>query len=67
MSTALLPQLNNQIDSAKLPKPETIGQHLPPIVFSQMHTSDGIRLESSGPLSLSQLLLLAGLTSAAMQ
>ena len=67
MSAALLPQLNNQIDVAKLPKPETLGQHLPPIVFSQMHTADGIRLESSGPLSVSQLLVLAGSASAAMR
>ena len=66
MSAAILPSLSNQIDVTKLPKPETIGQHLQPIIFSQKHTSDGIRLESSGPLSISQILILAGSASGAM-
>lgn len=67
MGAAILPQINKQIDVAKLPKPESIGQHLPPIVFSQRQTADGVRLESSGPLSLSQLLILAGWASAPMR
>jgi hypothetical protein len=54
------------VDVSKLPKPETIGQHLPPIVFSQSRSSDGTRLESSGPVSMSQFLILAGAASGAM-
>ena len=67
VGAAILPELNKQIDVSKLPKPETIGQHLPPIVFSQKHTADGTRLESSGPLGISQLLILAGSASSVLK
>lgn len=60
MSAAMWPDLNNQIEVSKLPKPATIGQHLPPIVYSQNRSNDGTRLESSGPVSMSQFLLLLG-------
>lgn len=66
LSAAMMPELSTRIDVSKLPKPETIGQHLPPIVFSQRRTTDGTRLESSGPVSMSQFLILAGSISAAM-
>jgi hypothetical protein len=59
LSAALMPAINQQWDIAKLPSPPTIGQHLPPIVFSQKRSSDGTRLESSGPVSMSQFLILA--------
>lgn len=64
LSAAMMPDLATRIDVSKLPKPETIGQHLPPIVFSQRRTSEGTRLESSGPVSMGQFLLLAGGISA---
>jgi hypothetical protein len=36
-------------------------------VFSQKRTADGTRLESSGPVNMSQFLILAGSVSAGMQ
>jgi hypothetical protein len=66
MSAAIMPDINQQWDISKLPSPPTIGQHLPPIVFSQKRVTDGTRLESSGPVSMSLFLLLAGSASAGM-
>lgn len=67
MSAAILPDIANRIDVSKLPNPTTIGQHLPPIVFSQKRDADGTRLESSGPVNMSQFLILAGSVSAGMR
>jgi hypothetical protein len=66
MSAAIMPGINSQIDVAKLPNPQTISQHLPPIVFSQKRITDGTRLESSGPVSMSQFLVLAGSAASAI-
>jgi hypothetical protein len=66
MSAAIMPDINQQWDISKLPSPPSIGQHLPPIVFSQKRVTDGTRLESSGPVSMSLFLLLAGSASAAL-
>ena len=66
MSAALMPDMSPKWDVAKLPNPPTIGQHLPPIVFSQKRIPDGTRMESSGPVSMSQFLILAGSASAAL-
>lgn len=66
LSAAMMPDLSQRMDVSKLPKPETIGQHLPPIFFSQSRTSDGTRFESSGPVSMSQFLILAGAASGAI-
>ena len=56
---AMMPDLKNRIDVSKLPKAETITKHLPPIVLSQKRTTEGTRMESSGPVSLTQFLLLS--------
>jgi hypothetical protein len=66
MSAALMPDMSQKWDVAKLPNPPTIGQHLPPIIFSQKRIPDGTRMESSGPVSMSQFLILAGSASAAL-
>ena len=63
MGAAMWPDINNRIDFSKLPKPATIGQHLPPIVFSQNRTANGTRSESSGPVSMSQFLILSSSAS----
>ena len=55
----MMPDLKNRIDVSKLPKAETITKHLPPIVLSQKRTTEGTRRESSGPVSLTQFLLLS--------
>jgi hypothetical protein len=64
---AIVPEISKTIDVSKLPKPETIGQHLPPIVLSQSRKNEGILLESSGPVSMSQFLILTGAASVIMQ
>lgn len=50
----LMPSVSATIDVAKLPQGETIGRHLPPIVFSQQRLPDGVLLQSSGPFTVSQ-------------
>jgi len=56
---AMMPDLKNRIDVSKLPKAESIAKHLPPIVLSQKRTTEGTLMESSGPVSLTQFLLLS--------
>lgn len=55
---AMMPNLKKQLDVSKLPKAESIAQHLPPIVLSQKRTTEGTLVESSGPVSMTQFLLL---------
>jgi hypothetical protein len=57
---AMMPDLKKRIDVSKLPKAETIAKHLPPIVLSQKRTTEGTLIESSGPVSMTQFLLLTG-------
>lgn len=58
-TAALMPSINQSIDPSKLPQAETISRHLPPIVLSQKRTEDGTLIESHGPVSMSQFLLMA--------
>ena len=55
---AMMPGMNRTFDLNKLPKSETITRHLPPISMSQKRLDDGILLESSGPLSMGQFVVL---------
>ena len=57
---AMMPNLKKKIDVSKLPKAETIAKHLPPIVLSQKRTAEGTLVESSGPVSMTQFLILSG-------
>jgi hypothetical protein len=57
---AMMPDLKKRIDVSKLPKAESIAKHLPPIVLSQKRTTEGTLVESSGPVSMTQFLLLSG-------
>jgi len=57
---AMMPDLKQRIDVSKLPKAETIAKHLPPIVLSQKRTTEGTLVESSGPVSMMEFLLLGG-------
>lgn len=54
----VMPSIGKMMDINKLPKAETISRHLPPIVLSQKRTSDGTLIESSGPVSMSEFLLI---------
>jgi|GEM_PF-963287 hypothetical protein len=56
---AMMPDLKTRIDVSKLPKAETIAKHLPPIVLSQKRTTEGTLIESSGPVSMTQFLILS--------
>jgi hypothetical protein len=64
---AMMPDLKKRIDVSKLPKAETIAKHLPPIVLSQKRTTEGTLVESSGPVSMTQFLLLGGAGAMATQ
>ena len=54
----VMPSIGKMMDINKLPKAETISRHLPPIVLSQKRTSEGTLIESSGPVSMSEFLLI---------
>ena len=54
----VMPSIGKMMDINKLPKAETISRHLPPIVLSQKRTTDGTLIESSGPVSMSEFLLI---------
>ncbi|MGH8047435.1 MAG: DUF3352 domain-containing protein [Chthoniobacterales bacterium] len=48
------PQLAQVVDVKKLPETGVISSHLSPILYTNDQTSDGILIESSGPITLSQ-------------
>jgi hypothetical protein len=54
------------VDVSKIPSAATISKHLPPIVLSRSDTAGGVLVESSGPISMGQLVILgaAGFTAA---
>jgi hypothetical protein len=63
-SVNFVPGLSDAIDASKLPDTETIAKHLQPIVYSQSHLPDGYLVESSGPITMNQAVLLgAGIGS----
>lgn len=51
----VMPGAADTIDTGKLPQTETIARHLPPVILSQQRLEDGIFLESSGPVTVSEL------------
>jgi hypothetical protein len=63
----MMPDLKKNLDVSKLPKAETIAKHLPPIVLSQKRTTEGTLVESSGPITMTQFLLLVGAGAMAAQ
>ena len=58
VSAALMPGVSAVIDPNKLPDTETIAKHLSPIVYSQTRLPDGYLVESSGPFTLNQVILI---------
>ena len=54
----MMPAIGRTVDLNKLPKAATISRHLPPIILSQKRTKDGTLIESSGPVSMSEFLLI---------
>lgn len=59
-SAALVPGIGDIVDVAKLPQTETLARHLGPVVFFQQRRSDGYLLESTGPITMLQTMLLLG-------
>lgn len=57
-SSALMPTTAEWIDSSKLPQTATISQHLPPILYSQRASADGTLIESSGPITMNQAMVI---------
>jgi len=55
----VMPAAADMIDTAKLPATETISRHLPPVILSQQRLEDGVLLESSGPITASELAIAA--------
>lgn len=49
---------NPYIDAQKMPDTETISKHLSPILYTSRQSADGVTVESSGPLTLSQTVVL---------
>lgn len=65
-TAAMVPSIGENVDVSKIPSAATISKHLPPIVLSRSDTAGGVLVESSGPISMGQLVILgaAGFTAA---
>ncbi len=57
---SVMPGLSDSMDIGKLPSTNSIAKHLTPMVLSQRGLDDGTLLESSGPLTFNQAILLLG-------
>jgi len=55
----VMPGAADMIDTGKLPQTETIARHLPPVILSAKRFEDGVLLESSGPVTVSELAVAA--------
>jgi hypothetical protein len=53
----VMPGMAEIIDTSKLPQTDTIAKHLSPVILSQRCVEGGVLIESSGPLTVSQLAL----------
>lgn len=60
LSAMMVPKVSEVINVEKMPAAEKIGKILPPIVVSQKVSAEGTLLESSGPVSLTQFLMIGG-------
>lgn len=58
LSAMMVPSIAEVVEVEKMPAAATIGKHLSPIVVSQKVTAEGTLLESSGPVSLGQFILI---------
>ena len=60
-SAQVMPGAASMIDTGKLPQTETVSRHLPPVILSQQRLEDGVLIESSGPVTVSQLAIAAAI------
>jgi hypothetical protein len=56
---AVMPGASEIIDGSKLPETETIAKYLQPIVYNQTRIQEGYLVESSGPITMNQAVMLA--------
>ena len=61
-SMGFVPHLSNYVDIGKLPAPETITRHLGPMVTSGSVRDGGLLVESAGPVTTSQAVLVTAIT-----
>ncbi len=59
MSLAFNANSGQYLDAGKLPDTETLTKHLGPSVLSQATTDDGTLMESTGPLTFDQIVVMA--------
>lgn len=64
---SVMPGVADIVDVTKLPASASISKHLTPMVLSQRSVEDGTLLESSGPLTFNQALLLLGAGFSSLQ
>ncbi|MFZ4774762.1 MAG: hypothetical protein ACOYM3_05335 [Terrimicrobiaceae bacterium] len=55
----VMPVAAEMIDTGKLPQTETISRHLQPVILSQQRLEDGVLMESSGPITASEMAIAA--------
>ncbi len=60
-AAAVVPGASAVIDGSKLPETESIAKHLQPIVYSQTRIPEGYLVESTGPITMNQAVLLSAL------
>ena len=61
MGAAFVPALNENVDLTLLPEPDVMARHLTPIALSQRYTKSGYVVESVGPLTACQGLLVTAI------
>jgi hypothetical protein len=66
-SAQVMPGISNVIDSSKLPNTATIAEHLTPMVYSQTRLPEGYLVDSRGPISMTQALIIGALASGPFQ
>lgn len=54
----VMPGMAEWIDTSKLPQLETVAKHLDPIVYTQSRVDNGYLVESTGPITLNQAVLI---------
>ena len=61
---AIMPGVSDIIDGSKLPETETIARHLQPIVYGQTRIPEGYLIESTGPITMNHVALIAAAAGA---
>jgi hypothetical protein len=63
-AAAVIPGASDIIDGSKLPETPSIAKHLSPIVYYQRRIPEGYVVESSGPITMNQAVLLGAMAGA---